>query len=415
MHTHSFISHLPLLATLAEWAVALAWLTRAVDTYRNLPRVPDLLAIPLAPPRDLSSPLLSVIVPACNEEAAIAATLRSLLAQEGIALEIIAVDDRSSDRTGAIMDEVAKEADGQDAEDQSAGVRAGVGRPSLQVIHNRTLPQGWMGKPHALVRGVELSSAPYLLFTDGDIFFRPDALARAMQLMTSERADHLVLLPTPILKSAGEHMMISAIQVFSAWAVRLWRVPDPQSRDRLGVGAFNLVRREAYEAIGGFEALRMEVLEDVRLAVEIKRNGFRQAAAVGRDLVTLHWASGALGIVRNVTKNIFAATGYRVRVVFGGIGTLFLFGIFPVLGFFGPRAMQAASCVAALSIFSFYRLFRRHGGSPVGYALLFPAATLLLIYAMLRSMLVTLARGAVVWRGTSYSLKELRRMAGPTF
>ncbi len=392
--------------TVLNWLVALAWLLRLVDTIRNLPRVPNLLG-PLydsPPPGAEPLPTLAVIVPACNEEAAIESTVRSLLRQEGIDLQVIAVNDRSTDRTGSILDAIAAE------------LRAElVSSPRLKVLHIRELPAGWMGKQHALACGVAETNAPYLLFTDGDILFQPDALRRALGYAVSAQADHLVLLPTPIMRSAGEHMMLSAMQVFSAWAVRLWRVPDPAAKDRLGVGAFNLLRREAYEAIGGFAALRLEVLEDVRLAVEIKRLRLRQRVAFGAGLVTLHWASGTAGIIRNVTKNLFAAFRFQVSTTLFACMVLGLFGVYPAICFFGPVPMQLASAVSLVALLGFYRLFRRRGGSSPLYAFLFPVATMLLIYATLRSMLVTLARGAVVWRGTSYPLGELRGRAGRLF
>ena len=398
-----------LLATIGNWMIAAAWAWRAAELARNLPRVPDLLGprrtgagTPLGPQHRLA-----VIVPACNEEAAIGETLRSLLKQEGVALDVIAVDDRSKDRTGAIMDALAAET--------AADPEKVLPNISLTVLHVRSLPEGWMGKQNALARGVAATDAPYLLFTDGDIFFRQDALRRAMEFMVSERADHLVLIPTPIVQGLGEHMMISALQVYSALAVRLWRVPDPDRKDRLGVGAFNLVRREAYDALGGFAALRMEVLEDVRLGVEIKRHRLRQRVALGAGLVTLRWAEGVSGVVRNVTKNFFAAFQFVVWRTVLAAAALAITGIFPAIGFFGPPAMQLASFVSLAALITIYWLFRRPGGSSPAYALLFPIATVCIVYAMLRSMLVTLARGAVEWRGTRYSLAELRRQSGPLF
>ncbi len=387
-------------AVALSWLVAAAWAFKTVEFVRNRKRIPNLLdprydeALPEASPR------LAVIVPACNEEAAIEATIRSLRAQEGVPLEVVAVDDRSTDRTGTILDELAAE----------------PGPVPLQVLHVRERPDGWMGKQNALAQGLARTDAPYLLFTDGDIFFRPDTLRRAMRYMVEERADHLVLLPTPIIRGFGEHMMLSAMQVYSAFAVRLWKVADPRSRrDRLGVGAFNLVRREAYDAIGGFAALRMEVLEDVRLGVEIKRRGLRQRVAFGAGLVTLHWASGVGGIVRNVTKNLFAAFRFNAALALGGAASLAGLGIYPALSVLGPPAMRLPGLVAILFQLLLYRAFRREGGSSPAYALMLPAATVCLVYAMLRSVAVTLYRGAVVWRGTTYPLKELRAQAGPIY
>ncbi len=384
-------------ATALNCVIAAAWAYRAWDFARNVRRVPNLLRD--EPAGSAVKERLAVIVPACNEEVGIENTVQSLLRQEGIALEIVAVDDRSVDRTGAILDRLA------------AG--AADSPIPLRVLHITELPPSWMGKQHALARGVAQTSAPYLLFTDGDVVFRPDALRRAMRFVLNERADHFVLLPTPILRSWGERMMISAMQVYSAWAIRLWRVADPAAKDRLGVGAFNLVRREAYEAIGGFEALRMEVLEDVRLAVEIKRRGLRQRVAFGTGLATVHWASGIAGVIRNVTKNAFAAFRFRTGLALGMCVGLSTLGIVPAICFFGPLPMRLASAATAASVWTFYSAGRYAGGSSPRYALLLPPATVLLIYALLRSIAVTLFQDGVVWRGTAYPLAELRRNVGP--
>ncbi len=320
-------------AAAASWLVAAAWAFKTVEFVRNRKRVPNLLERRYDEALPEASPRLAVIVPACNEETAIEATVRSLRAQEGVRLEVIAVDDRSTDRTGTILDRLGTE----------------PGPVPLRVLHVRERPHGWMGKQNALAQGAARTDAPYLLFTDGDIFFRPDALRRAMRFMVEERADHLVLLPTPTIRGFGEHMMLSAMQVYSAFAVRLWRVADPRSRrDRLGVGAFNLVRREAYEAIGGFAALRMEVLEDVRLGVEIKRRGLRQRVVFGTGLVTLHWATGVGGIVRNVTKNLFAAFRFNALLALGGTASLAGLGIYPAWTVFGPPEMRVPGLVAML-------------------------------------------------------------------
>lgn len=375
------------------WVVAAAWVWKTAEFLLHIREVPDLREPRYGHPLPEDAPRLAVIVPARNEEAAVEATVRSLLAQEGVPLEVVAVDDRSTDRTGAILDQVADE--------------------RLRVVHVRELPAGWMGKQNALAQGVAATAAPYLLFTDGDIFFRRHALLRAMRYMLDEGADHLVLLPTPLAKSPGERMMLSAMQVLSAFAIRLWKIADPRSRDHLGVGAFNLVRREAYEAIGGFAALRMEVLEDLRLGVEIKRRGLRQRAALGPGLVTLHWASGVGGIIRNVTKNFFAAFRFSLPLTLLGAGSVFALGIWPALGLLGSPGRRAASLVTLGAQLVLFRQCRRDGSAGARYALLLPAAASLLVYAMLRSAAVTLAQGAVVWRGTAYPLRELRAQAGP--
>jgi glycosyltransferase involved in cell wall biosynthesis len=382
------------------WCIAFLWIWRTLAVLQNFPRLPNLLDETYAKqPENIVLPRISVIVPARNEAHAIEETLRSLMAQQGLSIEILTVNDRSTDGTGEIMERVA-------AEGRAQG-------KSIGVIHVDELPSGWMGKTHAMALAARQATSPWLLFTDGDIFFHKDCLRRVIQYAERE-ADHCALFPTLISKSFGERMMLSAIQVLTFLVWRFWRIADPKSlRDSLGVGAFNLVRSDVYRRIGGFEALRMEVLEDLRLGYEIKRHGFRQRIAFGRDLARVHWAPGALGIAHNLTKNIFAVFRFKPLVLLGASIGLVIFGLTPLAALFGPWPVRLGGIAA---FFGSWLMFRYSGknitGIPSGYVLVFPAAACLIVYSMLRSMVLNLARGGVVWRGTFYPLAELRRQAG---
>jgi GT2 family glycosyltransferase len=383
---------------LLNWLIAVLWTWRTAVALRNLPKLPDLLnengtTGPTPQPR------ITVIVPARNEEQAIEQTLRSLLAQQGIFLEILTVDDRSTDKTGEIMDRIAAEGRAQEK--------------SISVIHIQELPDGWMGKTHAMALAARQATAPWLLFTDGDILFREDCLRRAISYAERE-ADHLVLFPTLVLKSAGERMMLSAIQVLSFLSQRPWKVSDPKSRESIGIGAFNLVRNDVYRSIGGYEGHPLEVLEDIKFGYQVKRHGFRQRIVFGRDLIRVHWAAGTRGIVRNLTKNIFAVFRFRPMMLLAACIMIAVFCLMPFLGLFGPWMMLAASILALGSAVEIYRYCERHiNGVPLGYCLLLPVAACIIVYMLLRSMIVTLARRGVVWRGTFYPLSELRKHAGP--
>jgi glycosyltransferase involved in cell wall biosynthesis len=410
-----------------SWFIALAWTRVTLAALRNLPRIPDLLdprisarlasASPGAPslsPCGLREdrvglpetcnlspgPSLTVIVPARNEATVVEVTLRSLLAQT-IPLEIIAVDDRSTDATGAILDRLA-------AEPLPLG-------KFLTVLHVTELPAGWMGKTHAMALAARQSATPWLLFTDADILFAPDVLERALLDAQDTNADHLALNLTLILKTAGERFMTTVIQCFTLFTFRPWKIADPAAKhDSVGVGGFNLIRAQVYRDIGGFESFRLEVVEDLRLGFEVKRRGYRQCIAFGRDLIRVHWAPGALGMARNLTKNFFAVFRFRPAVLL-----IFVFGFVvllctPFAGLFAPWPIRAASLVALVMILLGHRYSARHfTGIPLLYALTLPAGALLLAWAMLRSMLLTLARGGVVWRDTFYPLAELRRHCGP--
>lgn len=397
--------HWPLLiANLVSSVILAVWTQRAVAAQRCLPRIPRLLdarydPVPARSVEDRAQ--ITVIVPARNESAAIEATLRSLLAQT-IPLEILAVDDRSTDATGALMDRIA-------AEPMPRG-------KVLSVIHINSLPPGWMGKNHAMALAARQTGTQWLLFTDGDILFQPDTLERALRFAVEDSADHIVLLPTLILKTAGEKMMAAIFQSLTLLVWRPWKIADPKaSKESIGTGAFNLVRDDVYRAIGGFEAFPMEILEDLRLGHEIKHHGYRQQMVFGRDLIRLHWAAGAIGMVNNLTKNIYATFRFKPILLLGAwLGLLIFCGV-PLAGLLAPSSLiRITSLVSVLMIALLYQQASRfYTPVSVAWVFAFPIALALVLYAMLRSMILTLRQGGVVWRGTFYPLGELRRNLGP--
>jgi GT2 family glycosyltransferase len=384
------------------WLLALGWLWQLAQWLRHAGEVADLTRVPPAnlPPLTPWAIHLTVIVPACNEEDFIAETLRSLLASQGIRLQIVAVNDRSTDRTGEIMDSVATQVIKQNLEH------------SIQIIHIEELPPTWLGKPHALATAARLAQSEWLLFTDGDVRFAPNAASLALRYALAEQADHLVLMPDWTMKSHGEAAMHGAMHALATWALRLWRVADPSARDTLGVGAFNLVRRDTYEALGGFEALRMEVLEDIRLGWMLKRAGYRQRLVLGPGLAAVRWSEGAGGVVRNLEKNLFALCRYRTPVAMLACIGLAVQIVLPIAALVVGGWARAGGITIYLAVAGLYLVSRKVTRVPAGYVLVYPVAATVFLFAMMRSMVMTLARGGVVWRGTLYPLKDLRAHAG---
>src|ERR1700722_4361398 len=379
--------------------LGLAWFSRLVDAALGMPSVAD-VSFPQwdrNPVSTAGNPRVSIIVPARNEEAAIEPALRSLLALDYDNYEVIAVDDRSTDRTGEIMDSLQKNSPDS----------------LLKVIHHRELPSGWLGKTHAMWTAASQASGEWLLFTDADVMFKPESLRRALAYAEAEHADHVVLFPQMIMHSPGERMMIAFFQTLFVFGHRPWKVADPKTKDHMGVGAFNLVRRSAYEAVGTYKALRMEVVDDMKLGKVVKNAGFAQRNVFGGDLISIHWARGAMGIVNNLTKNFFAVLSFqRGRTVLSAFGLLFL-NLGPFLGTWLAHGwMRLPYAVALGSMFAIYVGMSRRSSVRPYYFLLHPVSTLLFTYTLLRSMFLALSNDGIVWRGTKYPLEELRKGLG---
>jgi hypothetical protein len=314
-------------------------------------------------------------------------------------LQIVAVDDRSTDNTGKLMDEVCAEA------------AAGNGQHWLQVLHLTELPEGWMGKPHALARAAEHATAPWLLFTDGDVSFAPRALELALRTATAEKADHFALMLTLIRHDVSEAVMEATVQALAQWSFRLWKVSDSRALDSFGAGGFNMVRTEVFKRLGGMTAMRMEVVEDLSLASMVKRAGGRSIVALGLGLANIRWIQGAFGIVGNVEKNGFAVFRYRPGLAFAaGLGLAIQITL-PLAAIAAGGWTTVAGLLTYAGIALTFHANRRLNQVPAMAAILFAPAVAIIGYGLVRSMILTLKRNGVIWRGTFYPLSELRRNA----
>lgn len=374
-------------------SIGTLWILRALDSAYNFYGFPDLTKAE----HDLPAPpgRLSVVVPARNEEKMIGKALESLLALDHPDYEVIAVDDRSEDRTGIVMDSLA-------------ALPEAKGR--LRVIHVRELPAEWLGKAHAMWTGAKAATGDWILFTDADVVFAPESLRRAVAFAEVTRTDHLVVFPTLDVHGFGEAMMNAFFQMAFGTTFGPRRVADPKWKIvYVGAGAFNLVRRSAYEAIGTYQALRYEVIDDLKLGKLLKRAGFQQRIAMGRDLLRLRWIEGAWGLVRNLTKNTYAAVGYRTLAALLLALVVVLFNVVPFAAPLLPAPVSHGYWAALGAIFGFYLgMWLLARTNPLMF-LLHPVSSLIMTYAIVFSVVTTLRQGGVVWRGTLYPLRELRR------
>jgi glycosyltransferase involved in cell wall biosynthesis len=371
------------MATLFFWiglVLELGFGNRSVKFLRDLPP-------PLGPP----SHRISIIIAARNEERNLEEALRSILGQDYGNLEIIAVNDRSMDRTGAILD-------GMTARD-----------PRLRVVHLDDLPRGWLGKNYALSCGAQQASGDLLLFTDADVVMHPSTVSRAAGYLLEHRLDHLAIAPDIRMPGVFLKLFSGAFAIFFSLYARPWKARDPRSRRYVGIGAFNLVRGEVYGAVGGHRAIAMRPDDDLKLGKLIKRSGYRQEFLFGTQMMRVEWYASVGALVDGMMKNAFAGVDYRVSAIVAATAGQLVLNVWPFLGVVLTQgATQAVNAGVVLVIILLCADTARFLTVPPWHGIGFPVATLLFIYIMWRSMLIALWRGRVTWRGTDYSLAELK-------
>jgi len=344
------------------------------------------------PASGVNLPKVSVIVPARDEAEAIEESIERLLSLDYPHFEIIAINDRSSDGTGDILDRLAGR----------VGSR-------LQVVHINELPEGWLGKNHAMSVGSEGANGDFFLFTDGDVMFDSMTLRRAMSGVQSRSLDHLVILPetttTTFLETALMNFFCLVLMAATRFPLVRWRwFKDAY----LGVGAFNLVRRTAFESIGRFSKLKLEVADDVMLGRLIKHSGFHQDVYGGQGNVKVKWQKGGVWpIVRGLEKNAFAGADYSIaKTVFACVMMIALL-VAPIITLICQTAIwPSLFLVVGMTLLSVATA--NTVGFPLTVGLLYPWAAIMFCFIVIRSMLITLNQKGVRWRETFYSLDQLR-------
>ena len=355
---------------------------------RRLPAREAFMAADQSMPSAARRVRCSVVIAARDEEARIEQTIRHLLAQRGVEAEFIVVDDRSTDQTSEILRRLARE----DAR--------------VQVKRVEVLPDGWLGKCHACHVGASAAAGDWILFTDADCWLKPDVIARALCLAQRDGADHVTMSPGTVLESLGSrawHLLFltSLLNWFSG-------VNRDRPKSFLGLGAFNLVRASAYRQCGGYEALRLTVLDDVKLGLLLTRAGKRTRAFLGVDDVECHWGSTVGSMVKVMEKNYFAALDFRLGVALAGSAAMILVFSILVLGLTTGTAAGLAAGLSPLSLILPAGILARRVGWSWPCAVFVPFMFPVLLYALLNSTFVTLRQGGIRWRDTFYSLDTLR-------
>ena len=379
--------------THASAAVALAFAARSARFAASWFEIPLIGAAPLRP-----LPALSIVVPARNEERSIERCVRSLLVQRYVEAEVIVVDDGSSDATPLILARLAAE------------------HANLRVVRGAPLPQGWIGKPWALHQGSRVARGAWLLFTDADSAHAPAGTASALAFVRSAQADAVTIVTGQELGSFWEAATLPFIlgMIFYASGT-LAELNDPAQPQRaLANGQYILVSRQTYDALGGHEALRGEIVEDVQFAKRLKADGrFRLIVGGGTRLARVRMYRSLGEIWTGFTKNVYVgADGNLARLLlgFGVMATLSAPPALAVRAVLRRRPLEALEALAAAaSLVATSRRGIGMVGMPAATAFLQPLGTAVFAAIIANSTVRVLSGRGVRWRGRRYSGKVANR------
>lgn len=378
----------------ALWLTALAWLAMLIYNIVALARAPRLPRSHRSRGTEEEGPLVSILVPARNEASRLLVpSIESMLAQQYGTFEIVAVDDRSTDETLAVLKGLAR-ADRR-----------------LAAIEGEPVPTGWLGKPWALEQARRAARGDWLLATDADVVLHPAALKAAVDLALGEGYDAVTLVPDFTSNSFWARLVMPVAGSLINLTYPCWKVNDPRSRIAIGIGGFFLMRRTALDAIGGYEAIKAEVIDDIKTARLLKESGFKLHIAVAPSLVRTPMYANLAELFAGFGKNAFAGFGFRpARACLGALGNLSL-TIGPLLMLalsFGSRdlaAVRTPSLIAySLMVAAFLPAYvGTH--TPVPYAVLSFLANAVLVAILLYSTWRVWSGRGAVWKSRILSLK----------
>lgn len=374
------------------YLILIAWVLLAMQTAANMSLFPSLERSDSGATAAVTPPV-SIVIPARNEEPTIGATLDHALQQDYPDFEVIIVNDDSSDGTAEIIDQRR-------------------GRKGLISLATGPPPEGWLGKPHALATGTAVARGEWLLLMDADVALEPGALRAAVSTAESKGWDHLALLPHMEREGFWEQLLMPLLgTVFFVYAPSFLSLFE-KTKLAFGGGAFNLVRRKAYDAAGGHQAIRNSVVDDVRLAMEIKRAGFKSRWRLGTNWLRLRMYRGLFDIVNGFTKNAHAMfRGHRwlapVFILLGVCIDVLPFGALPARYAGWASGSPLIAWEASLALLLLCRgAAHARLGYPLWPVLLTPLTVVVGQYTLLRSLRMAYGEGVVRWRGRVYPLES---------
>ena len=357
----------------------------------------DIVVQPGNPSQD--APLISVCVPARNEERNIGRCVEALLAQTYPNFEVIVLDDRSMDSTPKILSELS-------ASDSR-----------INVIGGSDLPSGWAGKPHALTQAVAAARGEWLCFVDADTFVMPETLAAVYAKAIETEADLFTIMTRQIMLTFWERTVLPLVMLALSVGFSPRKVNNPQRKDAIANGQFIFIKRSVYEAVGGHEAIKGSIVEDKDLAVLVKGKGYRLVVADGRKVASTRMYTSLAEMWEGWTKNIFLGLkddrGLLLLGVFGAFLAFTAALLLPAWVIWGVVLTVAGSgvegsvvLIEALLLWAYLIFWRvrasRGMGIPGWYALTTPIGAGVFAAMMLTSAWNVLSGKGVTWKGRTY-------------
>ncbi|MFV1985373.1 MAG: glycosyltransferase family 2 protein [Thiohalomonadales bacterium] len=338
-------------------------------------------------------PSITIVIAACNEEDTLESSVNSLLEQDYDNLKIILVNDRSSDNTFEIVNNLAED-------------------NRVSAIHIKELPENWLGKVHALSVAVKGITSDWILFTDADVNFEKTALTKSMSFALSKNADHLTLFPELIVKNFLLEIFIRTFGFLFLFSTKSYEIDKTPNKTVIGIGAFNLVKKSMLDKSEGFDWLKMEVADDAGLGLLIKRAGGKSVFAFANNLVSLEWYPSVSSMFVGLEKNLFSVAGqYNIFRLITVVLLIWIFVAAPFVVLIWSTkywliimAYTALACPVLLAIVSKIKL-----STKFSIGLFVPFGQLVISLMMIRSAVMCITRGGIEWRGTFYPIKQLKK------
>ncbi|MBF0472511.1 MAG: glycosyltransferase [Nitrospirae bacterium] len=339
-------------------------------------------------------PALSIIIPACNEGITINQSLSTILAQDYPDMEIILINDRSTDNTGVIIHEMA------------------LIDPRIKAVDITNLPDGWLGKVNALSVGTKAASGKWLLFTDADVNFENGVLKKAIAIAINENCQHLTLSPHIKFNSFILELAVQTFGILLVSAMKAETIGRPKSKAFIGIGAFNLIEKTFFDTTEGFEWLRMEVCDDLGLGLLVQRHNGKTFFAFSNNDINLTWYDTLWEMVKGLEKNLFAVSlRYSLLRLIPIVVLFWMFSIAPIAGLIYSSNLPYLLPIALGAIFSLFLtsyLSKIKLKTHFSTSFFAPIGFIIISLMMLRSGIMCKIRGGIIWRGTLYEIDKLK-------